>query len=326
MKIGSFSPCIVKQVVNSRPYKGMQHVGIKIRNLAIKIYNLVLPKNPITEKRQIRLIPTAVERLVGKVSYDSVCPKEQMCTNATWNTQVSTVFDNLVAQVQRKNITYQVRVLHDDDTTNAYCLPGGFTVITTAMIQALEEPSDFDREFPDITFEDKIAAVMGHEIIHAAAGHGAMKMQLKILTFCAGKITSTVLPHLLFKRRATQDDNTCPQTKVNKHAKEALGKGIDVACSLASHLFIQSHSRCNEFEADKYGMLLAHSAGYNPLASVWLQKKFVAMEKGESGGKASLVKKGIQLFSSHPPSETRVHANRKTLQEIQSGTLKLHYA
>ena len=58
----------------------------------------------------------------------------------------------------------QVRLIHDDETLNAFCTPGGFIYVYTGLIKYLEQ-------------EDHLAGVMGHEIAHAELRHSSVRLQ-----------------------------------------------------------------------------------------------------------------------------------------------------
>lgn len=58
----------------------------------------------------------------------------------------------------------QVRLIHDDETLNAFCSPGGFIYVYTGLIKYLE-------------YEDHLAGVMGHEIAHAELRHSSLRLQ-----------------------------------------------------------------------------------------------------------------------------------------------------
>lgn len=317
----------ITYVQTSRPYQGLAYVGNKIQELATKVLDTVMPKNEMTKRREFRFIPTCVENFLGNVSYDGVCPRAKICQDSDLTNRVTAVFNKLVEKCPRKSMNWEIRVMQDDDTVNAFCLPGGKVVITTGMIKKLAEKIDADdsEPFNKLTMEDHLAAVLGHEIVHAAAGHGARKMQLLMIVFLAGKICSYVIPNFLFKKEQPKalPANVEEERKIADEAREieskkaAFREGFDLVYSMGSYLFGQHHSQCHELESDKYGIKLAHDAGYNIRAAERLMHVFLKMKGQVAGEKMSGLEKGLELFSTHPCSNRRLDENVRTIEAIE---------
>lgn len=58
----------------------------------------------------------------------------------------------------------QVKIIHDDETLNAFCIAGGFIYVYTGLMRYLE-------------YEDHLAGVLGHEIAHAELRHSSLRLQ-----------------------------------------------------------------------------------------------------------------------------------------------------
>jgi predicted Zn-dependent protease len=76
-----------------------------------------------------------------------------------------------------KNFDWQVKIIHDDKTLNAFCTPGGYIYVYTGLIKYLDS-------------EDHLAGVLGHEIAHADRRHSTKQM---IETQGVNAITNIVL-------------------------------------------------------------------------------------------------------------------------------------
>lgn len=303
----------------------MANVAKHLRAGANKVLDFVLPRNEMTNRREVRFIPVRFEKWIGASIYDSACPRVRISKDEVLNAKVKEVFEKLVAQCPRKNLDWEVRVLEDDKVVNAFCAPGGKVVITTALIKKMNEKFDFDDnpEFANLAFEDNLAAVLGHEIVHAAAGHSARKIQLSILAYIVGKICSFVIPVFLFKRK----ENATTKEDSNVDAKrKAFSNGFDMMFKLANYLFKQKHSQCHELESDKWGIKLAHQAGYNVDASIRLQQIFLNMQGKKDGDKSGKLEKVIEVVASHPPSQVRLDANRKIIKDIKEVGLEKAFA
>lgn len=321
-------------VQGTRPYQALVRVSAKIQGTrqyqalveaSTKVLDVVLPRNEMTNRREFRFIPVCVENALGAACYDGLCPTAKVCEDKQLNATVQSVFDALVAECPRKNMQWEVRVMQDDDTVNAFCLPGGKTVITTGMINKLKENYEFDHEFTNLTFEDNIAAVMGHEIVHAAAGHRARQMQLNMLLFVVGKVASFVLPFMMIKKKPAEKPPVTLEERRNERAEErdvenkrrSLGFVIDLLFKLGSFLFKQHHSQCHELESDRFGIQLAYKADFNVKASVRLQHIFMDMQGQKDGDETGLLAKSLSVLSSHPASQKRLDANKQTIDNIK---------
>ena len=128
-----------------------------------------------------------------------------------------------------------------------------------------------------------------HEVVHAAAKHGANRFQRQLLFGLAG----------LGVALAADD---------SKHARAIVG-----ASNLGFHLAGQKFGRNQERISDYHGMKYMHGAGYDTSAAVTLQQKFVALAEGRNSSWLE------GLFASHPPSPERVANNRAALAEFPPG-------
>ena len=83
--------------------------------------------------------------------------------------------------------------------------------------------------------------------------------------------------------------------------------------AMASQLITMKYGRSAELESDQYGMRIMSRAGYDPQGAVELQETFVRLSEGQDQDWIS------GFFASHPPSNERVKANRKTAKELPPG-------
>ena len=141
----------------------------------------------------------------------------------------------------------------------------------------------------ELNSEAELAAVMGHEMVHAAARHGAKSMERGI--FMQGAMVAVGI--------GAQNTN---------YANLIVG-GAQVGAALT----MSKYGRDAESESDLYGMQYMKKAGYDPTAAVNLQETFVRL----SADRKSNFIDG--LFASHPPSQARVDANKATLAKLGAG-------
>jgi predicted Zn-dependent protease len=186
-----------------------------------------------------------------------------------------------LAAVSDRKLPYEFVVINNS-VPNAWALPGGKIAVNRGLLVELNN-------------EAELAAVLGHEIVHAAARHGAKGMERGILLQGAVAVAGIA-------------------SQGSSYANLAV-RGAQTAAGLIS----QKYGRDAERESDLYGMKYMSRAGYDPRAAVSLQETFVRLSEGKQTDWLS------GLFSSHPPSRERVEANRVTAKTLpESGELGTH--
>jgi len=235
--------------------------------------------NPVTGEQELSLISENQEINIGRENYG---PSRQMQGgDYTLNPELSSYVNEIgqrLAAVSDRQLPYEFTVLNNS-TPNAWALPGGKIAVNRGLLLELNN-------------EAELAAVLGHEIVHAAARHGAQQMERGMLLQGALIATSVAV-------------------QGNEYGKLVVG-GAQVAAGLIH----TKYGRDDELEADYYGMQYMARAGYDPMAAVKLQETFVRLNEKQSYNWLA------GLFASHPPSIERVEANRATAASLpQGGTL-----
>ncbi len=190
---------------------------------------------------------------------------------------VQSVGRKLAAVSDRPDLPYEFVVLNNS-VPNAWALPSGKIAINRGLLTELED-------------EAQLAAVLGHEIVHAAARHSAKQLQSNLL------ISATVAGLGM---------------ALDSDYKDLIVGGAALGAGLA----VAKYGRDQELESDHYGMQYMVNAGYDPQAAVELQEIFVNLSKGKSSGWLD------GLFASHPPSPERVTANKTTMQSLPHPTFR----
>ncbi len=233
--------------------------------------------NPVTGQRQLALISAQEEVALGEQHYRPTRQTQggDYVLDPELNRYVADVGHRLAA-VSDRDLPYEFVVLNSS-VPNAWALPGGKIAINRGLLLEMET-------------EAELAAVLGHEIVHAAARHGAQAMQRGLI------LQSAVLVGAVAAQRGN-------------YGGLAVG-----AAAVGAQLINQRYGRNAELEADEYGMLYMSRAGYDPQQAVALQETFVRL----SGGRDS---QGwlAGLFASHPPSNERVEQNRRTAATLPAG-------
>jgi len=231
----------------------------------------------VSEQSAIARSASAYQGMMGSLEKDGKISEDEAI-----NQRVQDITDRLVAQAIRfrpeiKDWNWTIKIIDDPKTVNAFCMPGGQMGVYTGLLEKIE-PTD-----------DELAQVMGHEISHALANHGAEKMSVKIASDVA----------VVAVTAAASRNNRNQQTVYN-------------AAGLAALAFINlPNSRTAEEEADKLGIELAARAGYHPHAAVTLWEKMMA----ESGNTSR-----VDFLSTHPAQPKRI----ETLAALEAPMLKLY--
>jgi predicted Zn-dependent protease len=239
--------------------------------------------NPVTGKREIQFVSEAQELQIGEQQY---APTRQSEGGDFKQLPELTIYVNEVGQklaaVADRKLPYEFVVLNSS-VPNAWALPGGKIAVNRGLL-------------PELRSEAELAAVLGHEIVHAAARHGA-KAQERGTLLQAGLAVATI------------------GAAVGGADQNVAGLVIQGA-GLGAQLVQTKYGRDQELEADEYGMKYMKNVGYDPWAGVTLQEAFVRLSK-ESGSKPQSFIDG--LFASHPPSEERVAKNKVTADSLGRG-------
>jgi predicted Zn-dependent protease len=231
--------------------------------------------NPVTGKNELTFVSEVQEINIGKENY---LPSQQMQggdykIDPDLSSYINGVGQKL-AKVSDRQLPYEFVVLNNS-TPNAWALPGGKIAVNRGLLLELNN-------------EAEIAAVLAHEIVHAAARHGAQSMERGMLL--QGALMATGI--------AMQGSD--------------YGNLVVGGAQLAAGLIHTKYGRDDELEADYYGMIYMSRAGYDPMAAVNLQETFVRLSKGQDQNWLA------GLFASHPPSPERVAANRETAKKLNA--------
>ena len=259
----------------------MRSVLLSIPFLAITLAGCGV--NPVTGKREIQFVSEAQEVQIGEQNYSPTRQSEggDLTVLPDLTAYVSEIGQKLAAQADRK-LPYEFTVLNSS-VPNAWALPGGKIAVNRGLLTELKN-------------EAELAAVLGHEIVHAAARHGA-KAQERATMMSAGM-------------QAAQVGAAVGGIDANLASLVLQGAGV------GAQMVQQKYGRDQELESDKYGMKYMKKAGYDPTGAVTLQETFVRLA-GQGEQKEADWFEG--LFASHPPSAERVAENKKTAAELGVG-------
>jgi hypothetical protein len=252
----------------------------------------------------------------------------------------------------------------DKSVDNAYCVPGCRVTVYTGIEKTIadhlaqmkkpgqstievktEEGKKISVDVSDVTFEDVIAALIGHELTHGVARHGSVRLAFGAIFSAFLSISSSLLrsiAKICFSETVVVNQNpqnphnskraTSPkeaqrqdqQVKTTEHRFTPMGHILNGIAFITDFEFARdlirsgvtlANSRTNEYEADKLGMVLADKAGFNAKGALVLMQ---ILGKGSPDPQNPIVRAMLSAILTHPLSSDRLAANHQTLQEIES--------
>ncbi|HET7534934.1 MAG TPA: M48 family metallopeptidase [Candidatus Didemnitutus sp.] len=212
--------------------------------------------------RKALILPGGNEEAEGAAAFADMKSKEKLSDNPIYNEQVQRVGARIAAAVgsDLPGAKWEFVVFDEPKTVNAFALPGGKVGVYSGLIKLVGS-------------DDEIAIVMGHEIAHVTARHGAQRRSEGILAV-VGAVALGV---------ATNDSSN----------QNAILLGYGALAGGATLAFSRSH----ESEADHIGLRYAAKAGYDPHAAITFWKKMAAESKGSNVP---------TLLRTHPTDEKRI--------------------
>lgn len=227
-------------------------------------------KVPYTGRRQFNLVPDSVMNGLGTSSYTQMLAGKRVAKSGTDHQVLQRVGQRISRAAQKPKFKWQYSMI-EDNTVNAWCLPGGKIGFYSGILPILKN-------------EAGMAAVMGHEVAHATARHGAERLSQNLAV--VGGVGA--LQALIAGQGGMSDGD-------QDLVLAAIGVGAQVGVLLP-------FSRKHESEADVIGLMYAAAAGYPPDESVEVWNRMGQMSGGGDGP---------GFLSTHPSHDKR----KETLRE-----------
>jgi predicted Zn-dependent protease len=234
---------------------------------------------PITGRSQLNFIPEGQEMSLGLASFDSLKKSTPINKDPAVNALVQKVGQRIagVTGKDMPNAQWEF-VVFESKEANAFCLPGGKVGVYTGIL-------------PITKNEAGLATVIGHEVAHAVAKHGAERMSAGLVAQYGGQLLGA----------AVSDADPRWQALLNG----AYGVG-------SQDLALPAHSRAQESEADHLGLIYMARAGYDPDASVQFWQRF--MEFNERAGANNTP----AFMRTHPTDAVRIKQLQAWLPEAKA--------
>ncbi len=229
---------------------------------------------PYTNRSQFIMMSESEDLQLGAAAYKEVLKQERVTRDPRYTEPVQRVGRRIAAVAEKPEYQWEFTVIDDPKQVNAFALPGGKVAVYTGL-------------FPVARDEAGLAAVIGHEVAHALARHGAERMSTGMALQAAGLAVAIAA--------GTQGAAT------QQAVMAAYGLGAQVGVALP-------FSRKQESEADRIGLILMAKAGYDPEAAIGLWQR---MEQAGGGGPP-------EWLSTHPHEATRQQDIRGWLSEARA--------
>jgi len=240
---------------------------------------------PITERRQLSIIPEATINRQASAAYENFRSKTKLITSGSQlksikeigrkiENSVSAFFINKNEDDPTKNFQWDYILVDNDKVKNAWCMPGGKIAIYTGILKITKN-------------DNALAAVMGHEIAHAVARHSVERASQALTVNLGTQVADIFLGGAINRTRNTVGRSS----------------GMDIFQLGIFNPF----GRQQETEADYLGLIFSSLAGFDIRESVKLWERMSESNKG---------KEPPQFMSTHPSSQNRIKNLNKWISEI----------
>ena len=235
--------------------------------------------NPITGEKSLNFVSNSQLFPSSFQQYDAFLKENKVISGTADANRVATVGMNIAAAAEKyvksigqpeylKDYRWEYKLIEGKEV-NAWCMPGGKIAVYSGILPITKDNAG-------------LATVIGHEVSHALANHGAQRM------------SAAQLQSLGAVGVAVATGNQSPENQ--QMWQQYYGIGSEVGVMLP-------FSRSQESEADKIGLTLMAIAGYNPDDAIIFWERMSAQSAGQSPP---------EFLSTHPSDATRI-ANLKTL-------------
>ena len=250
--------------------------------------SLILPSCttvPITERRQLSIIPEAKINMQAASVYEKFRSKTKLINDGPQLKEVRTIGKKIEYAVSSffqskgqddptRNFGWDYILVDNDKIVNAWCMPGGKIAVYTGLLKITKNIN-------------ALSIVMGHEIAHAVAKHSVERASQAMTINLGTTVADIFLGGAINRTRNTIGQNT----------------GMDIFQIGIFNPF----GRKQETEADYLGLIFSSLAGYDIRESVKLWERMSKKKKG---------KEPPAFLSTHPSSEKRIENLKGWINEI----------
>ena len=240
---------------------------------------------PITERRQLKIIPEAKLNAQAAAIYEKVKEKEKMSDDSKSLNEIKEIGKKMEHSISEyfyksnlddptKYFDWEYILIDNKKIKNAWCMPGGKIAVYTGLL--------------DITKNiNGLAAVMGHEIAHAVAKHSVERASRNVLLN-----TGTQLFDIFSGGKLSQ---------VNRVT------GMNTVGLISQIGIMNPFNRKQESEADYLGLIFSSLSGYNIRETTKIWERMKEANKGKAPP---------EFMSTHPSADNRIKQIQEWTNEI----------
>ena len=184
----------------------------------------------------------------------------------------------IAAVVDLPGAQWEFVLFDQPEVPNAFCLPGGKVGVYSGMLAITQD-------------EAGLATVIGHEVAHAVARHGAERASEQLVIQAGDQLLDVLVASRSPRMRGA--------------VLGAYGIGSELGVVLP-------HSRSQELEADRLGLLYMARAGYDPRRAIPFWERFSAYQKQKGAGQP------LEFLSTHPLDDTRLRGLEQHMPQAVS--------
>jgi predicted Zn-dependent protease len=240
---------------------------------------------PITERRQLKIIPEAKLNAQAAQAYEQVKKKEKLSDDTKALSEIKEIgkkMENAIGEYFHKEklndptvyFDWEYILIDNKKIRNAWCMPGGKIAVYTGMLDVTKNTNG-------------LAAVMGHEIAHAVAKHSVERASRGAILN-----TGTQLIDIFSGGKLSQ---------VNR------ATGMNTVGLLSQLGIMNPFSRKQESEADYLGMIFSSLSGYDIRETVKIWERMKELNKGKTQP---------EFMSTHPSADNRIKKITEWTNEI----------
>ena len=240
---------------------------------------------PITERKQIKIIPEAKLNAQAAKIYEKIKKEEKMSSDSKTLNQIKEIGQRIEGSIseyfyQAKmddptvNFNWEYILIDNKKIKNAWCMPGGKIAVYTGILDVTKNTNG-------------LAAVMGHEVAHAVAKHSVERASRGFILN-----TGTQLIDIFSGGKLSQ---------VNR------ATGMNTVGLLSQLGIMNPFNRKQESEADYLGMIFSSLSGYDIRETVKIWERMKKLNKGKAQP---------EFLSTHPSAENRIRKINEWTNQI----------